>query len=564
MSNDSTTQFLDLLENFVDNGNRKQEAQKMADILNKSSSLDFKQIEWKISSHLESYDFFKIKRFLQALEYLTVHCQDQLVNIISKEAFVEKFSTVLFESDLTSQGTNLLKLWSETYSSKENQLKTLFELINNLPMFGFSLPDHYKSSIDSLSATTEQASGSTTSEASSAQETAQEGFIGPKRFSEAMKKDINDLLERANKVRNEGKKMLNDPVFDHKTKAVKVEDLRRVISKCFGISTELQDLQRSGVLADLNDMVESVINEMKECRNNLQNKLIAIETQTEYHQHSQGTDYKIQISSVDNTMEIEELFLYKSQPCEFGQMCPHYPSKRPSGKQKLSSGFSKEIHCPYWHNYFDKRRPVCDENSQILYSTTLCKNWEHCNRGDVCQSSHNLFESLFHPSKYKKNRCQDGEACKNGKYCPYYHTPKEKEVWAKAIKQYFNTMDDDDEDIRGWAADVGNHSSGMEVESGFRIRPSQNSPSNIEHNKHHYQELEDKDEKPNENIYTKTLHSTLIIKKKYEDPSKMSQLFHNSTIFSGYPFFVRYLPSSKNPEQEKNSNKQNNPGEQEK
>lgn len=81
--------------------------------------------------------------------------------------------------------------------------------------------------------------------------------------------------------------------------------------------------------------------------------------------------------------------------------------------------------CPYFHSSLDRRRSLV----HMKYISDLCKQKEHCPQGDNCKFSHNHFESLYHPTKYKRRFCisypGSVESCPYGNFCSYAHSEEE-------------------------------------------------------------------------------------------------------------------------------------------
>ena len=70
--------------------------------------------------------------------------------------------------------------------------------------------------------------------------------------------------------------------------------------------------------------------------------------------------------------------------------------------------------CPYWHTDADRRR----NPFAVSYAPIACEfvqtngmkvrnSHTSCEDGEACGFTHNSFEALYHPSKYKKIPCRD-------------------------------------------------------------------------------------------------------------------------------------------------------------
>lgn len=84
--------------------------------------------------------------------------------------------------------------------------------------------------------------------------------------------------------------------------------------------------------------------------------------------------------------------------------------------------------CPYFHSGADRRRDMIRHK----YVSDLCENISRglvCPFHDTCKYSHNHFESLYHPTKYKKRFCNSYpdklETCKYSQFCSYAHSEEE-------------------------------------------------------------------------------------------------------------------------------------------
>ena len=80
------------------------------------------------------------------------------------------------------------------------------------------------------------------------------------------------------------------------------------------------------------------------------------------------------------------------------------------------------LECTNYHvDGLNRRKPFFE--GKLLYASDLCIENEKgiCNLIDKCKKSHNNFEVMFHPSKYRTYAC-DQKHLLNYKFCPYAHS----------------------------------------------------------------------------------------------------------------------------------------------
>ncbi|KDD74655.1 hypothetical protein H632_c1155p0, partial [Helicosporidium sp. ATCC 50920] len=79
--------------------------------------------------------------------------------------------------------------------------------------------------------------------------------------------------------------------------------------------------------------------------------------------------------------------------------------------------------CPYMHPGEKARRR---DPRLYRYQGVPCPDYRKglCKRGDLCPFSHGVFESWLHPSKYRTQLCQEGQACRRT-ICFFAHSVPE-------------------------------------------------------------------------------------------------------------------------------------------
>lgn len=199
----------------------------------------------------------------------------------------------------------------------------------------------------------------------------------------------------------------------------------------------------------------------------------------------------------------------------------------------------------------------------FVYTTTSCRYKKNCRDGLHCNYSHNFYESHFHPSKYKRNRCNKPNECRFGKFCPFYHTNEEKELWKIQINQIFDfsltdnqnddfmeTYDKFDEPDR--FEDYGPHKIHAAGEGPHHHHhphvPHHNPPHHPPpgHVPHFGGNHEEKKSSLSEHSMsqetkvklTKNIHATLLVRKQFESVKLFSELLKKQTVHTTYPLMV--------------------------
>ena len=88
------------------------------------------------------------------------------------------------------------------------------------------------------------------------------------------------------------------------------------------------------------------------------------------------------------------------------------------------------LECPGFHVDGLKRRNPFFEG-KLLYTSEICFEKEKtgfCNLVDKCRKSHNKYEVLYHPSKFRTSPCEQKHVV-NYKYCPFAHSKEQLRIW---------------------------------------------------------------------------------------------------------------------------------------
>ncbi|KAF8393734.1 hypothetical protein HHK36_019932 [Tetracentron sinense] len=82
--------------------------------------------------------------------------------------------------------------------------------------------------------------------------------------------------------------------------------------------------------------------------------------------------------------------------------------------------------CPYAHPGEKARRR---DPRKFHYSGTACPDFRNgnCERGDLCEFAHGVFECWLHPARYRTQPCKDGTSCRR-RVCFFAHTPEQLRV----------------------------------------------------------------------------------------------------------------------------------------
>jgi hypothetical protein len=137
-------------------------------------------------------------------------------------------------------------------------------------------------------------------------------------------------------------------------------------------------------------------------------------------------------SSLDNAkLSFKELLDYKTFRCENPQ-CPHNPRTTVANNQYLET----ELRCHGYHHAKDFRRPPVKDMSTFTGEFEYQANYYKDGRCPLAKDkySQNFFESLYHPLYYKQFACKRAY-CDQTKYCPYFHSEREKMEWELHFEQ---------------------------------------------------------------------------------------------------------------------------------
>ena len=92
--------------------------------------------------------------------------------------------------------------------------------------------------------------------------------------------------------------------------------------------------------------------------------------------------------------EVQDLLVYKTQPCPNGLTCPGFIDRF----VEKNCYTDDELGCPYFHDYKDKRRQITFKDKEFNYQGNYPRPSQTENLKFMAQ---NFFESLFHPVYYK-------------------------------------------------------------------------------------------------------------------------------------------------------------------
>ena len=562
------------LDTYMDNSTSIQNMQQVAHNLNMQTSVT-PTIHARFCSMLSESQNDNIRKTLDLLEYLTVFSSSKLAQIVNDDKFMEYISQALMENELLDRVLNLLKFWSEEYADSKQDIELVFVLLENLEQIDIHIPPTYDSPFKNMAA----GPMNTQVHENPAPPVAQ-GLVSSR---------MSELILKAKEVRDEAKQLLEgrDPISalsgPNNTK------INHLLAQILRVCQEFDSLKNVELNPEVRRSIENVIEELNSYRIKLHERLNSNAATTAYSQNDDDDSYKIVISEVEQSklpaaedseaassriLEMDELLNYKVQPCLQAVYCKKIPEYDAEADEDDELN---EIQCEGWHSSANRKRVVYDDSGQMTYSYKECEFKDNCQLANICKESHNFYEKMFHPHYYKKERCKNVRNCQNGRYCPYYHTMQEMDDWQKTLKQYFEGTNESNEE-------------GMEEEDNTSTRDIQTTKSqefdsypedeNLEPTKQsRYSKFDD----PNQSstltnqykgihnlsgfsksrnvlqnnpgpFFSKSgpleepkgnLHSKLVIRKKYDDPTILSQFFQKSQLFSGLPFFV-YYPASTN------------------
>jgi len=546
-------EIANVIEHYIDHSTNSHDLGVIAALIN-DSSYDIGILKERITKLYDYSDSMKIRKTIDLLEYLTVHCQDKLLPLLNADRLVDRFQYII-DSEFSQPVLNLLKLWCDKYIGNQAKILPIFDFIENLSHFDFHLPDHYVSRFE----------GGNNSGPANPQDPL------PSK-NEYIRLSIRELTEVANQLIEENRKIMDGSALANKSRDVKTALIRHNLLKADQIREAFEGLKKCDIWFIVASTVEKIHNELIECNIKLQNKLTEVQlfeeemsdrtpaTTTPVTYTSTDQDYKIVFSPVDGELSVEDFVEYKINECPQGQTCEYAPL--PGGK--IPSTDSTEFMCPFWHNPSDRRRAICDERGDYSYKPQKCKYRETCGHGDNCLYSHNFFEANFHPRNYKKAPCREPPgACKRKKYCPYYHSIQERDNIRGHLRNMFDLGKEDGSEsyMTEWDLEDGASAYSLNDQmpaQGRELMVYQEKPPIPGHLHHEMQEESRSmaswgegtghhhshfDSYNKQEIPPNTLQAKLVIRKKYENPSKLTSYFHQAKIMNGYPFFFFWKPS---------------------
>jgi len=596
--------LIQALEHYINHGTTMHDMHQVARYLKLQPSITV-AVHQKFYDMLSDMDFLKIKRAIELLEYLTAFCPDKIPTIVNDDKFMEYISQGLMESFLQDEVLNLIRFWADEYNDSKKDMNLVYLLIENLETFQIALPATYQSNYKTMAANMAQ-----TESQGPENEPTEEVQYPPK---------LQDLIQKATNVQNEINHVLSGGTFEHQSLDAKRTKINFLLSKNFAITSDISELN----LKDQNfvEKADDIKEELRKSRSKLHEKLGLINRPgpvnnfpppPQAQPQTAHDPYKIVISETENNpippgpgqdsienriMEFDELLSFKSVFCPQGAACTHAPNPASQTADQITT-YNSEMHCQYWHSPLDRRRAVLDDNYKLNYSFNSCQSRPVCTQQGNCNSSHNFFEKYYHPLNYKKNKCRFPNSCKNGRFCPYYHTTDEREIWEDHAQPYFellessNDYQENNENITDLLNSAENNDfGGSNVRTYPPNRPhvagpqpdTRSSPAGGVDEAHDYINMPgggagsgqsgveriNNNRSQNPSSFGKqhgeehshpptnltkaqdesqkgTLNSKLIVRKKYENPDILTSLFHSSQMFNGMPFFTHFPVQKQN------------------
>ena len=130
-------------------------------------------------------------------------------------------------------------------------------------------------------------------------------------------------------------------------------------------------------------------------------------------------------------MRDAELPLTEAELRDYSTEDPYYILYMFAFKVLMCQGCNNDSECFHSHSRNKcRRRPKKLTNGEWNYSSTKCKYILNCNQGINCRFAHSDVEVLYHPEKFKTQRCnfkvdKYGICEKNGKHCSFAHIDHE-------------------------------------------------------------------------------------------------------------------------------------------
>jgi len=557
-----TTAFVKKFNSLMDSVISPKSLSHLAYLLNDISEVT-DRVKQVFYHYLNHYDHLKIKKCLEIFEFLTFHSNTQLIPILVDEKFIELLPYALSDDDLQEPALNLLKLWTDKYREEKHDMAPIFDCIDGLSAFGIFLPSSYTSKYEG-------------SVLEPPEPEAQEEKPQPpaaNSLAEHVKSKITSIMERANVLRDESRSLLDDNTFQYLPDEYRKEHLEGLLGSHRQLAMEKSGMRLDGAGDELKSSIEALFIVLKAQEKKLSNMFEKLDKKEPDSPESvtsvetNGDHYRIVISGAEDkqqgfstAMTRDEFNDYKVYPCQKGVDCPYFSDPEIFSEQERNY---HELQCPGWHSSHDKRRSVENEAGDRKYYSNLCIDLPSCNENDACDFCHNFFEKVFHPTNYKKNKCgMKADQCLNGKYCPHYHSRKEKESWkfgAKNISFASNSDNNSDASFGDYESkaleeqleqfwgkkghdDIEGLSSGFhlprEVIIPFNMgsRARENIESVVSKKGEEANRLKELEEVPAQVEMKGNLNGKLIVRKSYNDPSVLTSFFSNSACFNFMPF----------------------------
>jgi len=483
------------------------------------------------------------EKALLFVEYLSTHSSKNFLKVIMNEAFFEAFLELFSEEGLMKEILNILKLWSIVYEKDKDMIPAVFSHIESLEAFGLSLPKEYKSNIEF------DKSDSSSTPKEGKQETP---IQAQPRFK------ITSFIESCSKLMEHSKSILEDEMFDEMPEDYRKEMVEGLLGNHRQLLFEATNLKLSNAVDEIKEAVEKAVKGLEFMRSCLERKYDGVEREGVI----EAMDFIP--NSKQSSMTQADLKVYKTHPCPKGLDCPHYEPNALNENARAKG----ESQCHFWHSDFDKRRPAENDAGDLVYASHLCFHGKICEARDNCEFSHNYFEKNYHPVYYKTDPCSNEEMhCLQGRYCPYYHSRQEKETWEKLTNSGFGvntnalTSDEAYDVIQSFMNNLkGDMDNRMEIESEDDeklkeiMNPLRIIPNHTERVVHRHADIPLKPEQINHKPQEckGKLHSKLLVRKVYENPSILTNVFLRSPCFNGIPFVSNSNAKSPNNSKEVN------------
>ena len=245
-----TTALLKAIDDYISDDTSFQHMQSISQLLNQLSTIPSNVVE-KLCDNLSHYYAGKIKRALDLVEYLTYHSTAKLAEIVVEEKFVEALLYTLSVEDIQDITLNVLKLWTEKYSDKKQDMRPLFDFIENLENFDIYLPLLYTPTNEGI-----------TSEGSANQNNSNYGKSSGPLNSSPSPDEIDSLLESAATIRERSQNLLEDQAFDIMPDTYQKTTIEILLSEHKKLAESFQGINISEQPGDTREMIETVFSEL--------------------------------------------------------------------------------------------------------------------------------------------------------------------------------------------------------------------------------------------------------------------------------------------------------------